>query len=217
MWRGSRQHTAGTLSGRTGRIVQCTRQCGQGPRCRPALSRQLHRRHHMATFDPRHVSQLLALSTPNVSDALDRLGIEGQPARILPIYRARSPVPATLKSCPTARPRSRSCSAHCARSSRAAPARSSPSMARKPGSQQLRRRSGRHGQAPQPGRLRVRRRGARRRRIQGLRHARVLPRHRPEVGARALGLLRLRHRDPHGRRARATGRLHPRRRQWPPW
>jgi 4-hydroxy-4-methyl-2-oxoglutarate aldolase len=40
----------------------------------------------MATFDPRHVSQLLALSTPNVSDALDRLGIEGQPARILPIY-----------------------------------------------------------------------------------------------------------------------------------
>jgi 4-hydroxy-4-methyl-2-oxoglutarate aldolase len=40
----------------------------------------------MATFDPRHVSQLLALSTPNVSDALDRLGIEGQPARILPVY-----------------------------------------------------------------------------------------------------------------------------------
>ena len=40
----------------------------------------------MATFDSRHVSQLLALSTPNVSDALDRLGIAGQPSGILPIY-----------------------------------------------------------------------------------------------------------------------------------
>lgn len=32
------------------------------------------------------VSQFLALSTPNVSDALDRLGIEGAPQGILPLY-----------------------------------------------------------------------------------------------------------------------------------
>lgn len=32
------------------------------------------------------VSQFLALSTPNVSDALDRLGIDGAPQGILPLY-----------------------------------------------------------------------------------------------------------------------------------
>lgn len=40
----------------------------------------------MAQTDNRLVSQLLAVSTPNVSDALDRLGIEGAPRGILPIY-----------------------------------------------------------------------------------------------------------------------------------
>jgi hypothetical protein len=40
----------------------------------------------MAQPDSRLVSQLLAVSTPNVSDALDRLGIEGAPQGILPIY-----------------------------------------------------------------------------------------------------------------------------------
>jgi regulator of RNase E activity RraA len=40
----------------------------------------------MAQTDSRLVSQLLAVSTPNVSDALDRLGIEGAPQGILPIY-----------------------------------------------------------------------------------------------------------------------------------
>lgn len=40
----------------------------------------------MAQTDTRLVSQLLAVSTPNVSDALDRLGIEGAPQGILPIY-----------------------------------------------------------------------------------------------------------------------------------
>lgn len=40
----------------------------------------------MAQTDNRLVSQLLAVSTPNVSDALDRLGIEGAPQGILPIY-----------------------------------------------------------------------------------------------------------------------------------
>lgn len=36
--------------------------------------------------DSRIVSQLLGVSTPNVSDALDRLGIEGAPQGILPVY-----------------------------------------------------------------------------------------------------------------------------------
>lgn len=40
----------------------------------------------MATVDARIVSQFLNVSTPNVSDALDRLGIEGAPQGILPIY-----------------------------------------------------------------------------------------------------------------------------------
>lgn len=40
----------------------------------------------MAQTDNRLVSQLLAVSTPNMSDALDRLGIEGAPQGILPIY-----------------------------------------------------------------------------------------------------------------------------------
>jgi 4-hydroxy-4-methyl-2-oxoglutarate aldolase len=40
----------------------------------------------MATTDPRVISQLLAVSTPNLSDALDRLGIAGAPQKILPIY-----------------------------------------------------------------------------------------------------------------------------------
>jgi len=40
----------------------------------------------MATVDPRLVSQFLHLSTPNVSDALDRLGLEGAPQGVLPVY-----------------------------------------------------------------------------------------------------------------------------------
>src|ERR1700704_2507156 len=40
----------------------------------------------MATADPRIISELLAVSTPNLSDALDRLGIAGAPQKILPIY-----------------------------------------------------------------------------------------------------------------------------------
>ena len=40
----------------------------------------------MSTVDPKIVSQYLAVSTPNVSDALDRLGIEGAPQGILPVY-----------------------------------------------------------------------------------------------------------------------------------
>jgi 4-hydroxy-4-methyl-2-oxoglutarate aldolase len=40
----------------------------------------------MATVDSKLVSQFLNVSTPNVSDALDRLGIEGAPQGILPIY-----------------------------------------------------------------------------------------------------------------------------------
>ena len=39
----------------------------------------------MATVDPRIVSQFLNVSASNVSDALDRLGIEGAPQGILPI------------------------------------------------------------------------------------------------------------------------------------
>src|SRR5689334_9069321 len=40
----------------------------------------------MATVDSRIVSQLLNVSTSNISDALDRLGIEGAPQGILAIY-----------------------------------------------------------------------------------------------------------------------------------
>jgi 4-hydroxy-4-methyl-2-oxoglutarate aldolase len=40
----------------------------------------------MTPVDHRLVSQFLNVSTPNVSDALDRLGLEGAPQGILPIY-----------------------------------------------------------------------------------------------------------------------------------
>ena len=40
----------------------------------------------MASIDYKIISQYLNVSVPNVSDALDRLGIEGAPQGILPIY-----------------------------------------------------------------------------------------------------------------------------------
>ena len=40
----------------------------------------------MTAVDHRLTSQFLNVSTPNVSDALDRLGLEGAPQGILPIY-----------------------------------------------------------------------------------------------------------------------------------
>ena len=40
----------------------------------------------MATVDSKIISQLLNVSASNVSDALDRLGIEGAPQGILPIF-----------------------------------------------------------------------------------------------------------------------------------
>jgi regulator of RNase E activity RraA len=40
----------------------------------------------MAAVDRRLVSQFLNVSTPNVSGALDRLGIESHPQGIVPIY-----------------------------------------------------------------------------------------------------------------------------------
>jgi 4-hydroxy-4-methyl-2-oxoglutarate aldolase len=40
----------------------------------------------MSSVDPKIVSQYLAVSTPNVSDALDRMGIEGAPQGILPVH-----------------------------------------------------------------------------------------------------------------------------------
>ncbi len=40
----------------------------------------------MSAFDHLLVSQFLALSTPNVSDALDRLGIDGATQGLLPLY-----------------------------------------------------------------------------------------------------------------------------------
>ncbi len=57
----------------------------------------------MANVDSRVISQLLSVSTPNVSDALDRLGIEGAPQGILPIYncpKIAGPA-ATLKLVPS--------------------------------------------------------------------------------------------------------------------
>ena len=56
----------------------------------------------MSAADPKIVSQYLALSTPNVSDALDRLGIEGAPQGVLPVYHcAKIAGPAaTLKLVP---------------------------------------------------------------------------------------------------------------------
>jgi 4-hydroxy-4-methyl-2-oxoglutarate aldolase len=52
--------------------------------------------------DPRIISQFLALSTPNVSDALDRLQINGAPQGILPLYPCAKIVgpAATLKLVP---------------------------------------------------------------------------------------------------------------------
>jgi regulator of RNase E activity RraA len=52
--------------------------------------------------DPKIISQLLAVSTPNVSDALDRLQIDGAPQGILPIYPCAKIVgpAATLKLVP---------------------------------------------------------------------------------------------------------------------
>ena len=40
----------------------------------------------MAQIDPRIISQFLNVNASNVSDALDRLGIEGHPQGVLPIY-----------------------------------------------------------------------------------------------------------------------------------
>ncbi len=56
----------------------------------------------MSAADPKIVSQYLALSTPNVSDALDRLGIDGAPQGVLPVYNcAKIAGPAaTLKLVP---------------------------------------------------------------------------------------------------------------------
>jgi 4-hydroxy-4-methyl-2-oxoglutarate aldolase len=56
----------------------------------------------MATIDSRIISQLLAVSTPNLSDALDRLGIEGAPQKILAIYPCAkiAGLAATLKIVP---------------------------------------------------------------------------------------------------------------------
>ena len=52
--------------------------------------------------DPLLISQFLALSTPNVSDALDRLQIDGAPQGILPLYPCAKIVgpAATLKLVP---------------------------------------------------------------------------------------------------------------------
>ena len=52
--------------------------------------------------DPAMISQFMAVSTPNVSDALDRLQIEGAPQGILPIYPCAKLVgpAATLKIVP---------------------------------------------------------------------------------------------------------------------
>jgi 4-hydroxy-4-methyl-2-oxoglutarate aldolase len=56
----------------------------------------------MAQFDQTLVSQFLALSTNNVSDALDRLGLQGAPQGILPLYPCPKIVgrAATLKVVP---------------------------------------------------------------------------------------------------------------------
>ena len=57
----------------------------------------------MAVVDSRIVSQFLNVSTPNISDALDRLGIEGAPQGVLPIYpcaKIAGPA-ATLKLVPS--------------------------------------------------------------------------------------------------------------------
>jgi 4-hydroxy-4-methyl-2-oxoglutarate aldolase len=59
----------------------------------------------MASVDSRIVSQFLNVSVSNISDALDRLGIEGQPSGILPVnptHRIAGPA-ATLKLVPAGR------------------------------------------------------------------------------------------------------------------
>ena len=61
------------------------------------------RRSFESYLDPRIISQFLSLSTPNVSDALDRLQISGAPQGILPLYPCGKIVgpAATLKLVPT--------------------------------------------------------------------------------------------------------------------
>lgn len=60
----------------------------------------------MPSVDSRVVSQFLNVSTPNISDALDRLGIQGHPEGVLPIHsgcvRIAGPA-ATLKLVPAGR------------------------------------------------------------------------------------------------------------------
>ncbi len=56
----------------------------------------------MSTVDARIVSQFMAVSVPNISDAFDRLGIEGSTERILQVYPCQKIVgpAATLKLVP---------------------------------------------------------------------------------------------------------------------
>lgn len=56
----------------------------------------------MSTVDPNIISQYMAVSIPNVSDAFDRLGIEGSTDRILPLFPCQKIVgpAATLKLVP---------------------------------------------------------------------------------------------------------------------
>lgn len=56
----------------------------------------------MSTIDPRIVSQFMAVSVPNVSDAFDRLGIDGSTDGILPLFPCQKIVgpAATLKVVP---------------------------------------------------------------------------------------------------------------------
>lgn len=59
----------------------------------------------MSTVDARLVSQFMAVSVPNISDAFDRLGIEGSTERILPVFpcaKIAGPA-ATLKLVPHGR------------------------------------------------------------------------------------------------------------------
>src|SRR5688500_19602958 len=56
----------------------------------PACYHRLHPARHpegaMAQIDSRIISQFLNVNASNVSDALDRLGIEGHPQGVLPIF-----------------------------------------------------------------------------------------------------------------------------------
>jgi regulator of RNase E activity RraA len=71
----------------------------------------------MTTVDHRLVSQFSRLHGPHVSDALDRLGLDGAPQGILPIYpcaKICGPA-ATLKLVPRRAGRGvQRCSARCA-------------------------------------------------------------------------------------------------------